>query len=490
MRNVLVGTLGLVLVGSFAAACGEEDSIEDDSTSTAAAGSPDAASSTGVGSGGGDAQGSTGVGGNYDGPTFYADVAWILSDNCLHCHTDGQIGGFSIEAYEDAAPLAALIADMTSSGQMPPFNARETDDCEQRIPWKDDPRLSEAELETLRVWADAGAPSGDPADGPPPYELVANDLPGVTMKLEPSEPFTVDGEDDIFQCVVYDPQLEEDGTVTGIHIVPSNTAVAHHALTFRMSRQDATAVSGGRERFPCFGSPGSDLIHAWAPGGQPFDLPEDVGIAMTTDDVIVVQMHYHPTGEPEQDSSEIQLRFTDERPAWLFQVALPGNSSSASEGLLPDPNDRGAPEFRVPTGESEHVEEMTYTVPDVVGAFQIPILFASAHMHYVGTDMRVSIERAAPIGDQPAEECLVRTPEWDFNWQRFYEFDAPIDELPTVTSGDVLRMKCTYNNTKQNRFVKKALEEQGMSEPVDVYLGETTLDEMCLAPLGILVPNL
>jgi hypothetical protein len=27
-----------------------------------------------------------------------------------------------------------------------------------------------------------------------------------------------------------------------------------------------------------------------------------------------------------------------------------------------------------------------------------------------------------------------------------------------------------------------------MSEPVEVLLGEETLDEMCLAPVGILVP--
>lgn len=500
MRNVLVASLGLALMASLGSACGDDAAEDDGSGSGSGAGSAETTSGTtsatgtggpAVGSGGGDAQGgSSGVGGHYDGPTFYGDVAWILADTCLHCHTDGQIGGFSMEAYEDAAPLADSIFEMTSTGQMPPFNAHETEDCEERYPWKDDPRLSADELETLRLWAEAGAPAGDPADGPPPYELVTNELPDVSMTLTPSAPFTVGGDQDIFQCVVYDPHLTEDKTVTGIHIVPTNTKVAHHALTFRMSRSDADAVSGGQERFSCFGAPGSDLIHAWAPGGQPFDLPEGVGIEMSTDDVIVVQMHYHPTDDVEEDNSSIQLRFTDERPQWLFQVALPGNASSEGDGLLPDPDDRGAPEFRIPAGASEHVEEMIYTVPTIPGDFQIPILFASTHMHYVGTDMRLSVERANPTADQPAEECLIRTPDWDFNWQRFYQYDVPIDELPTVTSGDVLRMKCTYDNTKQNRFVKQALEDRGMSEPIDVVLGETTLDEMCLGPLGILVPNL
>lgn len=477
MRTIWGASLGFVLLSAAIAACGDDAAETDEDTS----GSPVTASS---GTGAGDATGSTGVGGNYDGPTFYADVAYILHDNCLHCHSDGQIGGFSLEAYEDASPLATLIVDMTSSGQMPPFNAHVTDDCEQRYPWKDDPRLSPEDLETLRVWADAGAPAGDPADGPPPYQLAPDELPGVSVTLTPSEPFTVDGEDDIFECVVYDPELEADAIVNGIHIVPTDTSVAHHALTFVVPRDEA----GDEERFPCFGSPGQQLVHAWAPGGQPFDLPEGVGIKMTPDDVLVVQMHYHPSGEPTEDNSAIQLRYTDEEPEWLFQVVLPGNARDAGDGLLPDPDDRDGPEFRIPAGSADHVEEMTYTVPELPIPLQIPILTVATHMHYVGTDMRLSIERADPKEGQPAEECLIRTPEWDFNWQRFYQFDVPIDELPTATSNDVLRMKCTYDNTKQNRFVKKALEDQGMSEPIDVQLGETTLDEMCLGPLGILVP--
>jgi hypothetical protein len=70
-----------------------------------------------------------------------------------------------------------------------------------------------------------------------------------------------------------------------------------------------------------------------------------------------------------------------------------------------------------------------------------------------------------------------------------YTFDTPIAELPTGRGGDVLRITCHYNNSMSNPFVVKALGEQGMSAPVDVFLGEQTLDEMCLAPLGILAPS-
>jgi hypothetical protein len=486
MRTRLLALGGLLSLMS-SLGCGDDEASSGQGGSgaagaTGATNGSTGASTSGPGSGGG------GVGGNGDAPTFYDDVAWILHDKCLHCHTDGQIGGFSLEAYEDAGPLSASIVEMTESGQMPPFNAKETDDCEQIHPWKDDPRLTEEELAILAAWDAAGAPAGDPANGPAPYELTPTTLPGATMTITPSQPFTVEGESDSFECFVYDPALTGPAFMNGVHFVAGDSTVTHHALTFKIGRAEAEELSGGAERFSCFGAPPGELVHAWAPGGQPFDLPEGVGVSMDEETVLVVQIHYHPLATPKEDASTLELRFTDERPQWLFQVALPGNSSSEGDGLLPGPNDRSGAEFRIPAGAKGHTEEMTFHVPDEI-PIEIPILFAATHMHYVGTDMRLSVERGDP-GDQPAEECFVRTPGWDFNWQRFYQFDRPLDELPTVRGGDTLRMKCTYDNSLDNEFVRQALEDQGLSEPIDVYLGEQTLDEMCLGALGILVPNL
>ena len=70
----------------------------------------------------------------------------------------------------------------------------------------------------------------------------------------------------------------------------------------------------------------------------------------------------------------------------------------------------------------------------------------------------------------------------------FFTFDAPIDQLPTARGGDILRLKCRYDNSMSNPFVAEALADQGLSAPVDVYLGEETLDEMCLAGVGYLLP--
>jgi len=70
---------------------------------------------------------------------------------------------------------------------------------------------------------------------------------------------------------------------------------------------------------------------------------------------------------------------------------------------------------------------------------------------------------------------------------RFFDFQThtPLDSAPVMRPGDVLNMRCTYDNSMDNRFVRTALDQQGLDVPIDVGLGETTLDEMCLGVFGV-----
>ena len=58
--------------------------------------------------------------------------------------------------------------------------------------------------------------------------------------------------------------------------------------------------------------------------------------------------------------------------------------------------------------------------------------------------------------------------------------------LPIVRPGDTLRFTCTYDNSLDNDTLVDALSDAGLESPVDVYLGDTTLDEMCLLVLQTL----
>ena len=140
----------------------------------------------------------------------------------------------------------------------------------------------------------------------------------------------------------------------------------------------------------------------------------------------------------------------------------------------------------MPANVPDHRESMRLTlgIGDDGPVPEIFIYGVFNHMHYVGTDMRVSMKHAQDGG----EECLLHTPRWDFSWQRFYAYGDPIEQLSRIGPTDVFELTCKYDNTLGNPYVQRALQEQGLKEPIDVYKGEETLDEMCVAGLQVLVP--
>ncbi len=416
-------------------------------------------------------------------PSWHQDVAPIVARSCVGCHVDGGIAPFALDKFSSAAPMASAMAAAVDEGRMPPWGAQETDECTPRLGWQDDLRLSDEEKATLRGWADAGAPEGDATAAtalPTPVSLA---LEGANQQLSPVEGYVTSGTSDEFTCFVLDPQLESTRWLTGVQVIPGNEKVVHHALIFAIDRDDATALAGDDGLYDCFGGIGSDdlsLVGAWAPGAVPSAVPENSGMPIETDQVFVMQIHYHPGGEAaEPDATAIDLRWIDEEPEMEAVLALIGNAGDADDGLLPGPNDDNGVEFRIPAGAVGHTEEMTFTLQSARADYRV--FLAGTHMHYVGTDMAIWLEEE---GKSP--ECLVQTPAWDFNWQRGYAYDAPLEELPQLNKGDTLRLRCTFDNSLDNPGVREALADQGLSEPSDVYLGEETLDEMCLGIFGVL----
>jgi hypothetical protein len=209
--------------------------------------------------------------------------------------------------------------------------------------------------------------------------------------------------------------------------------------------------------------------------------------------LLVMQIHYHPSPQAtdRSDKTSIQLRMDATPPTYLALTRLIGNfpgpiPTAPGDGLQPDPDDRGAIEFRVPAGSATHTETMVLTIPASIKGVPTPelsVLATAGHMHYVGRDVRVGYKRAS---DQ-SEQCLVEVPQWDFSWQRGYAFAAPIDQLPKIHPGDRLELRCQYDNSLDNPWLVKALNEQGLTQPKDVLLGESTLDEMCIGMFTFLV---
>ena len=431
-------------------------------------------------------------------PTWHQDVAPLVTERCAGCHRSGGIAPFSMEAYETAMPWATLMAGAVEVGIMPPWGAAVTEECAPPHDLKNDPTLDDEEKAMLRAWADAGAPEGDPETAaelpePPSLELADADRT-LTIPTEVS----VSGNDDAFYCFVVDAGLDSLTFLEATQINPGNSGIVHHVLVYATTSDEADTKAGADGYYECFGGVGiddSDLIAAWAPGAQPNRTPANAPMALQPGTKLVINVHYHPTGAGvESDAStSVDLKFFDQGlPEYVSVLALIGNFSDAvsgGQGLLDGENDLGGtPQFRIPAGETAHVENMMWTVtpdlPDELRIWQV-----GTHMHYVGQDMMMRVERgetSTAAGDE--DFCLLQTPRWDFNWQRGYVYDADLESVPRLRHGDEVHFRCTYDNSLGNGAVADALESQGLSEPTDVYLGEETLDEMCLGVFGIAVP--
>jgi hypothetical protein len=431
-------------------------------------------------------------------PTFHKDVKPILQAHCQGCHAPGEIAPLSLLHYADVKNVAGLVVARTQDGTMPPWGAAETDACTPRFGWKNDNRLTDAELATLEAWHKAGAPEGNPKDASADVP-VDDGLKDVSVTVEPAKPFVTSGDADQFRCLVIDPKLTQDTYVNGLNVIPGNANIVHHVGVFTDRNGSTDALVDADGGFDCYGSAGfydAQALGTWVPGGQPTEYPPNVGFLIPAGSKLVLQVHYHPAGKAETDLTRLQLRFLSQVPEYRVIFLAIGNATSQSPdgfGLQPGPNDKNGVEFLIPAGASGHTETIKRAIPEefmgesLINGFKLYRVMP--HMHYVGTDIKIDVERPSPQGADPSKECVVEVPKWDFNWQHTYTLNAPIEELPTLTPGDVMNVRCSYENTLNNPFVQKALLEESLAAPKDVALGEGTLDEMCVGLFNGLVKN-
>lgn len=424
--------------------------------------------------------------------TWHQDIAPLVAEKCSGCHKNGGVAPFPLTQYSEAKPLATAIHAAVNAHAMPPWGARTTDECTPPKPYKDDLSLTDSQLALINDWVAGGAPEGDAAMAaaiPPAAELT---LTNPDHELVIPSSITISGDRDRFVCFVLDPNIEQPVWLQATQVIPGNAAIAHHALIFIDANNAAEQLANEQGQYDCFGDAGiddSELIGVWAPGMTPALVPDDMGTPLTPGAKIVVQMHYHPTSTPQtDDATKIALKWTTQEPTYYSRTLLLGNFNEVDAPYL---GGEGyglttGPEFLVPAGAENHTEINRFKLPygHIPQLAEIPLTLwmVGTHMHYAGKDMKMTLE--PQTGD---DICLIQTPEWDFDWQRTYVYDGAIDTLPKIYFGDSLTLRCTYNNSLSNHAIEHALLEQGLTEPVDIPLGDETLNEMCVGVLGFAV---
>ena len=443
----------------------------------------------------------SGGGGGGGGPTFYADILPIIGENCQQCHnaTTPMGTAFPLETYAQISPYATvLLKKMQPQGDqvdpffMPPFNAKSTEDCAPPHPFRGNYHVDEDEVARFSAWIDAGKPEGDPGTvGPyivPPVVGLTGSVSQMRFAGDYEVPPPSPDAYDTFRCFA---MVVEDGGlgsaaqvwVDGLEFTPGNPSVAHHMLLFSMPDlvthlaaglvQDADSQSwdcnGGVSRADgSYDLANPTMMWGWVPGGLPLDLGDGMGMRITQNTGLIVQMHYNTldAGDDLTDRSILGVRLMDappEREAFfdLFGVATPGQSDKVDD-----------PPFEVPEGAKDHVESYTKTF----NSDGVRLWGFIPHMHLTGT--AIQMRHTSTAGNN----CLVNVPRYDYNWQQMYTYDADWADLPVLASGDTLNVSCTYDNSVDNVMLEKYL---GGPVVGGVHLGDGTADEMCLVGVGL-----
>jgi thiol-disulfide isomerase/thioredoxin len=394
--------------------------------------------------------------------TYYKDVLPILRENCQSCHRPGEVGPFSLMTLKQAVTWAADIKDYTHERRMPPWKPVEG------VPFRNERRLSQKDIDTLAAWVDGGKPAGDPKDAPPEkvftdgWQLGKPDLVLTVpeeMTVGPSGP-------DLFRCFVIPSGLTEDQFVVAWEVRPGNKRIVHHTLNFfdltgkgreleqkekaRPKKPDEQDIGPGYSVGMGIGFlPQQDKVGGlagWAPGQLARGLPEGYGYPLPKGSDILLQVHYHRNGRVEKDRTQLGLYFAKKPGVKPFKsMVIPGVITL------------------IPAGKERH---------RVTGSIEVQqdceLHTVMPHMHLLGKEIKVTM--TTPTGET---KTLVTIKDWDYNWQETYYLQ---EKIP-VKKGTKFEVEAIYDNSAKNP-------NNPFSPPRWITYGEQTDNEMCFVFLG------
>ena len=282
----------------------------------------------------------------------------------------------------------------------------------RRREYTNDRSLSDAEIDVILRWVDAGAPKGDDTHVPPlPTFSDGWQLGEPDIVLAMNEAYQIEAEgDDEYRCFVLDPQFETDQWIDVVEVLPGNRTTDHHIVLYVdqagkiAPRLDAEEPGEG---YSCFGTAGfpAYMVPGWGPGYTPTETPAGSGYLLKAGAKLVLQMHYHKNGRPEEDLTRVGLR-----------LARNPTSKVLYNGYVLTPF------LNIPPGDPNVVVAGRYPVREDITVYSVV-----AHMHYLGKSMDIW----AILPDDSRVD-LVKVPRFDFGWQTEYTLAEPL-KLPEGT---------------------------------------------------------
>jgi mono/diheme cytochrome c family protein len=369
--------------------------------------------------------------------TFTKDVAPILYKNCAECHRPSMFAPMSLMTYEETRPWARAIKQRVVKREMPPWSA----DPAHGV-FKNDPRLSQKEIDTITAWVDAGAPKGEDRHLPPAPQYTEGWTIGqpdavFTMKEE----YTVPADGTIpYLYFTIPTNLTEDKYVQAIEIRPGNRSVVHHVIA---SAQPA----GGNPRDER--SQGRTSLGGTTPNKPGIVFEPGVARLLRAGSEIILQMHYTTSGAVATDRTSLAVIYAKEPPKKL----VAGGSLMNLRFEIP------------PHADNYEVRQSRVMAEDTLLTTMTP------HMHVRGKDMQYIAHY--PDGKQ---EILLSVPKYDFAWQHSYELAEP----KLLPKGTKLEVIAHFDNSAKNLF--------NPDPTATVRWGDQTWEEMMIGFYGTVVP--
>lgn len=405
-------------------------------------------------------EGEADAGGLPEGITYHGAIRPLIENHCLGCHSEGGPAPFSLERWSEVQPRAYRLVDAVSTGRMPP--AQTNPDCRTFVGQR---WLSPSDRDVFVQWAADGYQEGLPeqyetpavVSEPAPVDLGPPDI--VAPLATPYTPnLGADGEDYAF--VELDHVFAEETHVVASRIEPGLPDMLHHATVHLTDEDGRMLVDDGDPEVSGFQA----MIAGYAPGIQDLTLPEGAAFVVPAGAHLRIDLHYHARdsqdGEPTPTDEGTEVRL------WLMD-----------EGESPveraDMEARWNAELDIEADDPESVQTAEVWLTDE----PMRIAYVAPHMHYRGVAARMEVLRT-----DGTRECLLDTPNYDFDWQLLHRL-PPGDEV-SLLGGEKLALTCVYDNSQENQPYFDGTQVR----TTDLTFGPSSLDEMCTAVVVALYP--
>jgi len=331
----------------------------------------------------------------------------------------------SLLTYEDARPWARSMKQKVTAREMPPWHVDRNIGITK---FKDDPSLTDAEIQTIAKWVDGGAVRGNLADMPAPKQFSDLDQwfigkPDIVVTNEKAYTLPATGPDNIVDMLV-DPGFKEDMYVMAIESKPADPQsfkVVHHFTTNLVDdpEEDPTGL----------------FLNEYALGKNGDIFPPNSGRLIKAGTKINFNLHLNPRGEVTPVNVKLGLKLfpKGQVPKYVAFTQHMGDSQ----------------ELDIPAGQiARHDGYFRLPRPALLSSFQ-------PHMHNRGKAMCMEAiypdVRADSARPGPARtETLSCVSNYQFGWHITYPYAD--DVAPLLPAGTIVHITGWHDNTAANKW--------------------------------------